>query len=289
MISITSEYRGRAWNIHRYRGFGELRTLENGSDIPSIVPAINKKVSVEDILSERRNKAWYGFGESAQEVFEVAQTQGWKEGLDKMENMRMLVAKGIKLDSVQRQAIWGRTGSALNPVRAMSGSSKPWRKFEASETTKRQSKRGAAYHVVVDIGASANVSTEVFFWRGAVASVLAEAMVKSGRRVALSFVASGRLADSFMTFIVDIKGFTDPFDSHKASMGSLPGFFRTYGLLAMCRSPESINGSSIGISESISEEMLTKCFSGNILLIKNIWSEYAAKCEIKSLVEGLRK
>lgn len=152
--------------------------------------------------------------------------EGWAEGVEKIEQIatRELSAPA----SVRRRKTRGDAGDELDMQAVWRGDlNRAWSR------TKRANRVGTrAVSLVIDLCASAGVSSDRLFWRGASALRLAQLLTESGYAVALYGAFGGVGVDATgklnLAQLVEIKSQDAPLDMDKlAALTAMAGFFRT--------------------------------------------------------------
>lgn len=145
-------------------------------------------------------KAWYGVSSMA-EAKKVL-LGGWEEGL---ERIRQTLSKLQlpQIESIRRRPVWRDSGDDLSLDRVYSGElDTAWR-----TTERRSSPPGLrpCHKIMVCVGGGYKLPAEAFFWRGAVAVSLSDALEESGRSCEIvaygltrSLAASARKCDRWM-------------------------------------------------------------------------------------------
>ena len=151
---------------------------------------------------------------------------GWPEGVKKIEQIatRELSAPA----SVRRRRVRSDAGDELDMQAVWRGDlNRAWTR------TRRANRVGTrSVTIVIDLCASAGVSSDKLFWRGASALRLAQLLTESGYSVALYGGFGGNRCDSTGKLaigqLVEIKSQDAPLDMDKlAALTAMAGFFRT--------------------------------------------------------------
>ena len=152
--------------------------------------------------------------------------RGWADGVKRLEQIatRELSAPA----SVRRRRVRGDAGDELDMQAVWRGDlNRAWSR------TRRANRVGSrTVSIVIDLAASAGVTSDKLFWRGASALRLAQLLTESGYSVALYGAAGVNRADSSgklnMAQLVEIKSEDSPLDMDKlAALTAMAGFFRT--------------------------------------------------------------
>ena len=210
----------------------------------------NKKVTDND---------WYGADcRSGQDVVRLC-NEGWKEGLDKIED---LISK-INLDQIYgkkstRKRIRGKHGSYFNIHAARSGKlDRAWKRSVRIETNKKISKA----EIWLQIVGSANESASNLFWAPAAAIALAEFLQK--KRLAVQIMcsslqygvfSSGRWGESLLTTAC-LKKFNNTSSLEELSMAAFAGNFRHYWFSAFCAVERKLSY-GLGYPHDLKDELL---------------------------------
>ena len=233
-------------------------------------------------------KRWYGVDGGADGVRKVMKN-GWPEGVNKVKELIDEVELP-SLPSYRRTRSWGKNGYSLSLNRVLTGSNNPWRKMkkEMSETTKK--KRHGNYTLFIDFNANGHISAEQQAWRAVVGIRMAEALMRSGRRVRI--VAATRTAHSggrcFM-FAVVLKNYDEPLDINACIIPiGLSGFLRVYEFCAnACVSSFKIfnMGRAVGFDPNIHfGHIMDDSFP---MHIEKIWSREGALQTLEKFKDSL--
>lgn len=156
---------------------------------------------------------------------------GWKEGSRKMRDTVGLLALP-KAKSVKRKTAWGEEGSEVDIDRMMRGEvDVMWR------TAKRTLGGGQRAHfkVVVNCAAACSHKADEFFWRGATACVVADALEEAGYRVEIDLysywtdmLTSSAMKEPDYFLSVVVKRYDEALDiARVAALTAHPAFLRT--------------------------------------------------------------
>lgn len=180
-------------------------------------------------VDRQLEKTWFGGISSRAHAKEVL-LGGWPEGLKKI---RETIGKvGLpELTSIRRKPVWRDGGDDLSMDRLYSGEADCWR------TTERRSCPPGLVpctKIMVSIGGGHKRPAEDFFWRGAAAVVLADALEESGRAceiiaydLTMGLKFGGRKTDMDACLSVTLKRSDDPLDlSRLAAMTAHPAALR---------------------------------------------------------------
>ena len=205
---------------------------------------------------------------------------GWKEGVEKIEKIatRELAAPA----SVRRRRIRSDAGDELDMQAVWRGDlNRAWTR------TRRANRVGTrSVTIVIDLCASANVSSDRLFWRGASALRLAQLLTESGYSVALYGGFGGTRCDSSGKLaigqLVEIKSQDAPLDMDKlAALTAMAGFFRTSLFTGIHYACDQIgNETDYGLGTPGPEHLVTAVkmlpIPQNAIIQKNVLSEEAA-------------
>ncbi|MEW6359304.1 MAG: hypothetical protein AB1696_23415 [Planctomycetota bacterium] len=178
---------------------------------------------------------WHGV-EDAEHIFTYAKT-GWTDGVRR--TREALKGLGIpRISSFRRQRRQSDFGDYVDMQRIYSGDvARAWTKtVRVQDKAHRQL---APVTLFVAVSANCNRSADEFFWRGAVAATLADAIQSAGRPVQIVAYEHGR--DTFTNgddslISVEVKEADMPLDmGNVAYQLALAGFFRTWLLAAIDR------------------------------------------------------
>lgn len=225
--------------------------------------------------------------------------RGWPDGLRRIrESLRCLNLPGVA--SVKRRRTRGSFGDSLDIHRVYSG-----QLDTAWSRTERTVKRGLGRIVttlLVGITASWGRSAEEFFWRGAVATTIADMLERSGRRVRIvGFMhARGVYEDSYdetTTITFNVKQETQLLDLERlAFVTALSGFFRVWMFRAMA-SPKEASDDGLGHPvhleagpAKVDEDMPPALhqFAGNAgtIIIDDVWNKESAQKLVDEVAAG---
>lgn len=227
---------------------------------------------------------------------EIAELYGWPEGVKKG---KMIVDSIVvpKLPSVKRKKKWGPTGMMLNISRMYSGGAeKAWLTTYKEMTDGMRAKR-TPVTIVIDVCANEFRSPDSFFWRGALGTILASALQRSGRSVRI--IAASRISNKLVNgndynnysehlVLLDVKHYGQQVEYNTMfSVTALAGFFRYYFFKAYLSIPVMIED-GIGTPKKVSSADLEFIDDGNpIIVIENIWSEESALRKAKNLLDEI--
>lgn len=170
-----------------------------------------------------RGETW--FGAPSFEVLQQRLREGWPEG---SQRLLEIATRDINPASIRRRRVRADQGDEVDMQAVWRGDmSRAWTR------TRRQNRTGVrSVSIIVNIGASANVTADKLFWRGASALKLASALTEAGYSVAIygAVSASGHDVKGTMDTVqfVGIKDEDQPLDLDRlAALTAMPGYFRT--------------------------------------------------------------
>lgn len=178
------------------------------------------------------SRLWYGLDEPGQETLTTSALvasflgQGWVLGVERMREALGQVALPV-MASVRRRGVWSDDGEELSPERLFTGNLETcWR-----TTRKQASGAPVRLQIIVNAGALHTVSASAAFWRGAAATVIAEAACAAGYSVAVDslFHAVAYAASESRDYaaMVRVKAYESPLDlSGVAAMTAHPSMLR---------------------------------------------------------------
>lgn len=210
----------------------EFTNAEYGSitDFVSAVelPMANKdNQDIYDSFMGRGHGAyWYGAGCDSGRAVAQLMRDGWAEGRDRLGDLR------DKLDSVEltpqdrrRKRIRTDMGDELDIHMVYAG-----RSDIAWTTTRRMTTRGPQrIDICANMICSGAEHSDVLFWRGAAAAVLADMLETAGYMVRLVVNFGGKAESAKCSCRIVVKDHGMPFDITSTSAVILPGFFRALG------------------------------------------------------------
>jgi len=185
----------------------------------------------DDYVNRDRHGDWFGAGCSTGLQVIAAMSDGWKAGRDRLNALRDKIGN-VDLTPIdrRRRPLRADIGDALD-IHAVWGG----RLDIAWRTAKRQS---TAAPTRIDICAnmicSGGEHSDVLFWRGAAAAVLADLLEQAGYMVRLVVNFGGQTGDraesnKYTSCRIIVKDHGMPFDVTSTSAVILPGFFRALG------------------------------------------------------------
>lgn len=155
-------------------------------------------------------------------------TTGWTRGVSEIEKLMQKIDP-LPSRSVRRRPRWGDTGHEVDIHRIWAGNLETaWLGM-----AKRDGTGPARVTIAIDAIASAFVSAEEMFWRGAAAAVACSLLSGAGYAVRVVSAFTGgsvNASDSDTVCRVIVKDFTEPLNmAALAGAAACPGFFRSIG------------------------------------------------------------
>ncbi len=262
------------------------------------VPSHNMDKYLNSCVNESKHsdiKSWLGCSGFA-EVKRIVELEGWNEGVEKG---KMLMDKIVvpKLPSVRRKKIWGQTGTSINMSKLYSGSSdKCWQTTKREITKDRKAKRGSI-NILIDLSVNCTMTSEQFFWKGALGTILAQALTKSGRNVRVlgafsvnNWTNNGRDFEGYKncTSVLNIKDFGQPVELNTMfAITALAGTARYYFFKAMLATSAKVN-SHLGSPSPLNTSYFEPILDGNpTILIEDVWSETTALRRAEKIIDEL--
>lgn len=188
-------------------------------------------------------RGWRG-GVSSLEEFGKLIHGGWKDGAGRMSE-RVSDVSVPRVQSIRRRKVYGADGDEVNIHRVYSGDLD-----HAWETTERRLVSGNSRNARIWVAGAfdAHTDSDKFFWRGAVACALTDALEEAGYRVEVmgydqttnSFQdEAGRSLDFVCRY--PVKGFMEPLDIPRmAAVTAHAGFLRTMLFAVMMSAPYQV-------------------------------------------------
>lgn len=230
------------------------------------------------------SQSWLGCS-SYNEVDRLT-TEGWREGLVKMEDAIGRLELSRAMD-IRRKKKWGASGSAINIHKVYAGKChKAWMKMKRQVMI-----RIRKVTMYVDICANCGKTAEVMFWKGAAATILADALELAGYSVRIigymrstgSFREGYREIEQYVT----LKEYGATIDKTVLATGTgLAGFFRKYFFQGMGLCPERLTCSlgSHGYIHNFEKE-----FDELVVKLDDIWSLTDAKRAVDRVINQLQE
>lgn len=232
---------------------------------------------------------WIGCG-SVHECEDLIR-RGWIAGREKAQKAIGEIARLPAVASFRRQREWAREGDSINMQRVYSGNlDRAWRR------TRRAGKSVNRGHHVVRILVNVTVqwqkTAEEFFWRGAVATVLADLLEQSGRSIEIvGFYFAERLyyaddkRDENYCASFDIKKADQPLNLDRlATMTALSGFAR-HAIFNSFLSRDRRAMQNMGICKYGKIPACLQDEHSKTILVDGIWSKRDAEAFLKTVVE----
>jgi len=290
--------------IDRNRTDSTFLYFDSLSSIANVqVDPLNEETWKGCMTYDRNNETWFGLGGGRAEVREVCELYGWDRGVKRgLETIGKLEAP--KLPSIKRRRCKASYGHSLDIARLYSGDfERMWNSSRRELSTKKMSKKGLV-NLVVDITANSGTSADRFFWRGALACIMARALQESGRKVRLlsGFSIRGHVAKhripakerdkvrgtDNLTVITQVKRFDQPVEYNSMfAITALAGFFRHYGFKSILSIPFPVSG-GLGRASRVEVKNFDYILDDNpVLIIENVWDEHSAMRRSQTLIEEL--
>lgn len=235
-------------------------------------------------------QSWYGM--EVPELRAVSEIHGWSEGSVRGENILGHLKAPI-LQGIKRKRCKGAIGNSLNPLAMLNGNfDRAWATTKKLATSAVK-KRSGNVNVVIDVGGNCSTGADAFFWRGAVGTMLARALQKSGRNVRI--LCGSRTRGLFLhgnkqyCCVVECKPFGAMLNLDRLfSMTALAGFFRYYIFKVFCSQNKLVN-SAFGSTVSLQPEFLEPLVDGSpLIIVSDIWNERSAINVCNTLLERFK-
>jgi hypothetical protein len=196
----------------------------------------------ETAKAQDGERSWRGGMSSVEEVKEFI-NNGWEKGVAQMrESVKALTVHGVK--SIKRRKKWTDEGDEIDMCRVYSGELD-----HAWLSTERKLSDGGVTHLTVWVqtGFLCTHNPKDFFWRGAIACLMVDALEEAGYRVEVkgyycgtqvfSRTRSGRI-DCIYTY--PLKSFEEPLNIDRmAAVTATAQFFRCAGFAVKMSAPYS--------------------------------------------------
>lgn len=227
------------------------------------------------------DRRWRGDVSSIKEFGEMLHSGGWKAGSAKMTDSVGEIS-APRVQSIRRRKVWKDDGDEIDIHRVYAGDLE--RAWESSERylTSGQSRNARLW---CQMGFTANYEPDQFFWRGAVACVMVDALENAGYRVEImGYHASvGTFSSGAVDWYtrVPIKGFMEPLDIPRvAAVTAHAGFFRSVIFGAMGAAPLKVSA-GLGSTNHQRPEFVEE---GDIL-VSNIYDENGARAYLEEAMK----
>jgi hypothetical protein len=243
-------------------------------------------INKEDMPSHLDYNSYKWLGCSSYNEVDRLTTEGWGEGLIKMEDAIGRLELSRAMD-IRRKKKWGASGSAINIHKVYAGKChKAWMKMKRQVMI-----RVRKVTMYVDICANCNRTAEVMFWKGAAATILADALELAGYSVRIigymrstrSFRKGYREIEQYVT----LKEYGSTIDKTVLATGTgLSGFFRKYFFQGMGLCPERLTWSlgSHGYIYNFEKEI-----DELVVKLDDIWSLTDAKRAVDRVINELQE
>jgi hypothetical protein len=235
----------------------------NYNSIAEFVEAMNlaprnaQSTSLWDAWRATEDKAsFYGAGCRTGKDVQDKMRDGWKEGRDRLNDLRAKInTVNLVPQDRKRRKVKTDFGDVLDIHQVYAG------KLETAWTVaRRQVTRGPQrIDIVANMICSGHESSDVLFWRGAAAAVLADLLTNAGYMVRLTVIFGGVMNGEKVSCRIVVKDHDRYFDVTSVSSVILPGFFRALGhswIASHCKQPMSPSGISVGQGKVEPHEIL---------------------------------
>jgi len=233
------------------------------------------------------SQSWFGLSGGAKAVDDMFLT-GWHEGAERIrQTLKVLTAP--KISSVRRKRVRGPIGDEVDMQRVYAGDlARAW------STTTRTPKRGRQIRpvtIVVDISTVWSRTSDEYFWRGAVATRLADELQKAGRavRIVVAICHDDAFRDGagFLCSVV-VKDFQEPLSLDRvAYQTALAGFYRYYVFAAEEHVAEDNNTraqAGLGRIVTFLEEEFPN-WGENVIIVRGVWHRSDAQIFLDSIAK----
>jgi hypothetical protein len=203
-------------------------------------------------LDHNRYTDWYGADcHTGRDVVKLMQ-DGWPQGRERLNELRSKIGT-VDLVPVDRRRRMTRAdhGDVLDMTAVWSGRlDVAWRTARRTATTGPQK-----IELVANMICYGCEHSDVLFWRGAAAAVLADLLEQAGYMVRLVVNFGGNAGKEKTSCRIIVKEHGIPFDVTSTSAVILPGFFRALGhaWIANHAPYERGGGGGIGVGEGLTE------------------------------------
>lgn len=265
----VGDWRVRQWTLDEVQRIGPSKVNESQSRI-----------------GMNTDPDWLGISGGLEKIVDLEQN-GWPEGLKKAES-KIEAMQVPPLMSFRRKRRRGPQGDSVLIDRLMKGELDQAWEYRRREA--RLSEGGSKVVTILQtLGGNAHRSGDELFWSGAVACVLAEALVRSGRSVEIRAVQPGTntytsgVPHSVEDILVKPAG-VPLVPEDLIVVTALAGWFRTRGFLTLLNgdSPTSISlGSHVEIPEWYVERF------PEALVIPSCYSLEKAKAVLSALSQQI--
>lgn len=239
MIHFNKEH--DAW-VATYDTVADMvRACDNASEQNAENPDAKRRTADERASSFRTDHAWYG-DSSFENVVAMVTTTGWRSGLDKArKNLEITNGYVPRVAAIKPILTWTDHGDDIEIDKVYSGELETaWR----GKKKKKIASGAKLITVAIQFDALAYRSAEDFFWRGAVAAVVADALESAGYRVKILAYQHDRKSFGEKNYCstIGLKDHREPLELEKliAVTGHV-GAFRWLGLGAMNEVPDRVN------------------------------------------------
>jgi hypothetical protein len=257
----------------------------NYSSIAEFVEAMNlapRNVASTELWNNWRGDMDHGnfYGGDCRTGTDVQRTmnEGWTQGRDRLNELRSKInTVNLVPQDRKRRKVKTDFGDHLDIHAVYAG------KLETAWTVaRRQVTRGPQrIDLVANMICTGAEHSDVLFWRGAAAAVLADLLGAAGYMVRLIVNFGGKMDGEKVSCRVVVKDHGMPFDVTSVSSVILPGFFRALGhawIASHCKQRMSPSGISVG-QGNVND--------GEILLSHNVRDHGTALAFVNDTIEKL--
>lgn len=256
------------------------------------IPMTNDRMKKQWADTTRdRDSDWLGVTGGREELVRRTESEGWVEGVEKGEKAFDNL-EPIKLPSLRRKRRHGPVGANLDIHKVYAG-----RLEEAWDIMRREGHisnnlRKTSVEILVDIGANCNMSAEQMFWRGALANMLCNVLMQSGRAVRIvgyfcvgGFTNARKQGENKLTVACVVKDWMDPLELNMLfSITALSGFFRHHGFRAIIGYPYGEVYGGLGHHVTLEDGDMGHYLGENEsvrIVIEEIWDEHGARKKLE--------
>lgn len=191
---------------------------------------------------------WYGAGCDTGADVQAKMRDGWPDGRDRMNDLRDKIGDiALAPQDRRRRLVRGASGDTLDIHSVYNGRlDVAWRSPRRITTSGPQK-----IELVANMLCSGGAHSDVLFYRGAAAAILADLLETAGYMVRLVVIFGGAVAGmegEQVSCRITVKEHGVPFDVTSTSATIMPGFFRALGhawIAAHCVGPMSPSGISV--------------------------------------------
>lgn len=236
---------------------------------------------------EGRYSDWYKTP-NMQEALRLAR-EGWPEGVKLMLRKMDIIQSQIPLKQLVKAMVMQQVGpGTIDMNRYKMGHPQPWVTWQPQDDSTQG--QGKVVTILYNITASAGVSTDAMFEKGATICILTDLLEKAGRRVEIKLVmATKYYHGKGITTKIMVKKASDPLDADRLAFAlAHASCFRRLGFSIWEQSPESYLkaldiGGTYGRCHDISED---GCIN---ILSSDLASSYAEENQLDWLKKQLEE